>query len=275
MNEPVTSGDVAFVGSVPEIYDRYMGPLFFHDYADDLAARLPTKKGIRVLETACGTGIVTRRLLDRLGEDGALVATDLNDAMIARSKKQVPDDPRLERRQADATKLPFADGSFDAVVCQFGLMFFPDKPLGIREALRVLRPGGIFLFNVWDSLEANPVSLLVDEVVTAFFPQDPPQFLKVPFGLHDPAPTARILDEAGFEDVRWERVDKIGHAASAADVATALIEGTPMYGAIMERRPEAVGAIREAVAMKVGATLGPGPVRSPLRAIVFHARRGH
>ena len=99
----------------------------------------------------------------------------------------------MQWRQADATKLPFADGAFDAVVCQFGLMFFPDKAAGIREAFRVLRSGGQYLFNVWDAIEHTPITRITHETVAEFFPTDPPQFYRVPFSLHEPEPIVRML----------------------------------------------------------------------------------
>jgi len=178
----VADRNAAFVGEIPGNYDRYLGPIFFQGYADDLASRLPVKPGMRVLETACGTGIVTRRLLDRMRGHGSLVATDLNDAMIAHGRATIAAEPGLvEWQPADATNLPFPDGSFDAVVCQFGLMFFPNKAAGVREAFRVLKPGGRYLFNVWDAIVHNPVARIAHETVAAFFPADPPGFYKVPF----------------------------------------------------------------------------------------------
>jgi ubiquinone/menaquinone biosynthesis C-methylase UbiE len=170
------------VGSIPKNYDRYLGPLFFHDYADDLVARLPSSPGMRVLETACGTGIVTERLWNRLRGRGSLVATDLNGPMLAHAQTRLAPDPNLQWRQADATKLPFPDASFDAVVCQFGIMFFPDKAVGAREAFRVLRPGGTWPFNVWDAMERVPVVRITHETVARFFPTDPPQFYRIPPG---------------------------------------------------------------------------------------------
>ncbi len=176
----MTDGHAAFVGSVPANYDRFLGPLLFHAYADDLAARLPVADGMRVLEVACGTGIVSERLARRLAGRGTLVATDLNAAMIdeARARRG---GAAIEWRPADGTALPFPDASFDAVVCQFGLMFFPDKAAGVREAWRVLRPGGRYLFNVWDAMERNPVIALTHETVASFFPADPPSFYAVPY----------------------------------------------------------------------------------------------
>jgi ubiquinone/menaquinone biosynthesis C-methylase UbiE len=270
----VPDSNAAFVGEIPGNYDRYLGPIFFHGYADDLAARLTATPGMRVLETACGTGIVTRRLLDRIRGHGSLVATDLNEAMIAHGRSTLPAKTALlEWRQADATKLPFPDGSFDAVVCQFGLMFFPDKAAGVREAFRMLKPGGRYLFNVWDAIVHNPVARIAHETAASFFPSDPPNFYKVPFSLHDPEPVRALLAQAGFEEIEWTRLHKTGTSPSAADAARGLIEGNPILGAIIERRPEALGDIKQAVAAAIAAELGDRPVTFPLRALVFSGRR--
>ena len=263
----------AFVGAVPLNYDRYLGPLLFVPYADDLAARLPVAPRTRVLEVACGTGIVTERLMRRLAGQGTLVATDLNDAMIAHARGRIPADPALEWRQADGTSLPFPDRAFDVVVCEFGLMFFPDKAAGVREAFRVLRPGGLYLFNVWDERERNAATRIAHDTIGTFFPDDPPQFYEVPFNLHDPAGVRGLLAAGGFVDVAWETVAKVGTSPSAEDAAAGLVEGNPVIGAIMARRPDALPDIRAAVARNIAAELGDHPVRTPLRAHVFTARR--
>jgi len=265
--------DAAFVGLIPENYDRYLGPMFFHDYADDMAARLEVRPGMHVLETACGTGIVTRRLVTRLAGHGRLVATDLNEPMLAYAAAKMPATERLEWRPADATKLPFDDRSFDAVVCQFGLMFFPDKAAGVREAFRVLRPAGQFLVSVWDRIEDNPVPRITHETLAAFFPSDPPQFYTVPFSLHDPTVVRRLLEDAGFVDVQWERLERVGESPSAAEAVTGLIEGNPIYLAIMERRPSALADIKAAVVRNLAAALGDHPLRCPLRTIYFSGKR--
>ena len=263
----------AFVGRIPENYDRYLAPLLFDHFADDLVGRLAVRDGMRILEVACGTGIVTRRLVDKLAGRGSIVATDLNEAMFAHARKGLPGPGDPTWRQADGTSLPFESGSFDAVVCQFGIMFFPDKAAGAREAFRVLRPGGVYLLNVWDALEHNPVQRLTHEAIAAFFPKDPPTFYTVPASYHDIAVIDALLRDTGFEDVRCERVAKEGESPSATEAAIGLVDGNPVLGEIMQRRPEALDEIKAAVAARLARELGDRPLRAPLRAIVVAARR--
>lgn len=265
--------DTAFVGSIPEHYDRGLGPLLFTAYAEAMAARLAPHAGMRVLETACGTGIVTERLLGRLAGRGTLVATDLNGPMLAYAAAKLRDVPHVEWKIADATDLPFEGGGFDAVVCQFGLMFFPDKAAGIREAFRVLQPGGRLLLSVWDRLDLNPAPRITHETVAEFIPEDPPQFYTIPFSLHDVAALQRLLEGEGFVDVRAERLARTGTSPSPKDAAVGLIEGNPIFLTIMERRPDALAAIEAAIAERLTAAFGAGPIRPPLRAILLDARR--
>jgi ubiquinone/menaquinone biosynthesis C-methylase UbiE len=269
----VPDQNAAFIGSIPENYDRYLGPVLFHGYADDLAARVAIKAGMRVLETACGTGIVTERLVAALARHGTIVATDLNAPMLAHAATRVGAAPHLEWRQADATALPFEEGSFDVVVSQFGLMFYADKALGVREAFRVLKPEGRYLFNVWDSFEQNPIARIAHETVASFFPTDAPQFYTVPFSLFETGTVSRWLTDAGFSDVEAVSVAKTGTSPSAHDAAIGLIDGNPIYAAIMERKPEALADIKAALARNIATQLGDRPVRIPLRAFVFSAAK--
>jgi ubiquinone/menaquinone biosynthesis C-methylase UbiE len=269
----VPDASTAFVGKIPEHYDRYLAPLLFNPYADDLVARLALHEGMRILEVACGTGIVTRRLVDALAGRGTIVATDLNEAMFANARKGLPGRGDAKFRHADGTSLPFESRSFDAVVCQFGIMFFPDKAAGAREAFRVLKPGGVYLLSVWDALEHNPVQRLTHETIAGFFPKDPPTFYTVPFSYHDTTVIDALLRDHGFEDVRCERVEKEGTSPSAAEAAIGLVEGNPVLAEIMQRRPEALGEIEAAVAARLARELGDHPLRASLRAVVVSARR--
>src|SRR3984893_15439184 len=181
----MTKVDTVFSGSIASIYDKYLGPLIFEPYAQDLANRLSALNAERVLETAAGTGIVTRALLRSLSPGATVVATDLNQPMLDHAAELVSSS-RVSWQKADAQALPFSDATFDAVVCQFGVMFFPDKQKAYQEARRVLKAGGHFIFNVWDRLENNEFADIVTTAVSEMFPDDPPRFLaRTPHGYHD------------------------------------------------------------------------------------------
>lgn len=237
-----SASDSRFTGPVPALYDHCLGPLLFVPYARDLARRAAALRPRRVLETAAGTGIVTEALAEALPE-AEIVATDLNQAMLdVAATRGLP--ATVSFQAADAQTLPFADGSFDLVACQFGAMFFPDRAGAYGEARRVLAPGGRFLFSVWDSLERNPVSELLGDTVAALFPDDPPSFYRrVPFGYHDIARIEADLRAAGFGEIAIETIS-LRSRVDARAAATGLCQGSPM-GAEIEARggdPAAAGA---------------------------------
>jgi ubiquinone/menaquinone biosynthesis C-methylase UbiE len=206
------NSDTAFAGSIPALYDRCLGPLLFEPYAADLAERVRALAPDDILETAAGTGIVTQTVAEAVPK-ARIVATDLNADMLAVARPKFPN-AQVSFEVADAQSLPFGDGSFDAVICQFGAMFFPDRIGAYREARRVLRPGGTLLMNVWDSLERNEVSHRLAQAVARLFPDDPPTFLqRVPFGYHDPARVEQDVRAAGFTDVAVERIEKASMVA--------------------------------------------------------------
>lgn len=259
--------DAKFVGSIPEIYDRCLGPFLFEPYAVDFAGRLGFGAGGRVLELACGTGILTRALLKSLPRDGRLVATDLNQPMLEHAQRRLGADPRLEWKLSDAMKLPFPDESFDRVVCQFGVMFFPDKAAALAEARRVLRPGGEMAFNVWDSPARNRYVEMSDAVVGGFFPGNPPTFFQVPFGCHDRKVLQALMEGAGFAKVTVEEVVLDATSPSAADAAKGLVEGCPLIVQIQERGVRDPQPIVEAVASRLAAEFGSSPLRCKLGAL--------
>lgn len=263
----------AFVGSIPENYDRYLGPCLFEPYALDIAQRVQVSEGASVLEIACGTGILTHHLRNSLPKSARLVATDLNEAMLAYAAGKFAPNEAVEWKQADATSLPFADASFDVVVCQFGLMFFPDKIAALREVHRVLVPGGLFVFNVWDAIEKNELAQIAHETISSFFEHDPPTFYQIPFGLYDQELIADLLGSAGFKDSQVSVLAKTGISPSAANAAKGLVEGNPVIVEINQRATSDVQAIEAAVAAAVASRCNDKPVRSKLQALVCTARR--
>jgi SAM-dependent methyltransferase len=263
--------DLAFVGSVPELYDRYMGPMLFEPYALDMGRRLHGFEGA-LLETAAGTGRVTRAIAAAVGPGATIVATDLNEPMLQVAAEAVGA-ANVSWRQADALALPFADASFDAVVCQFGVMFFPDKIAGFAEARRVLKPAGRFVFSVWGELEANEFSWVVHNALAAMFPDDPPSFYaRTPFGYHDEQLIRSQLADVGFAGVDVECVDVETRAASAAEAATGLCLGTPLRAELETRAPGMTGRVVEAVAEALARDFGTGEITGRGRALVVSAR---
>ncbi len=266
--------DAAFVGSIPDIYDTYMVPLIFERYAEDLAERALRENALSVLETAAGSGVVTRALARRLPANARIIATDLNPPMLARAQSRQADDARIRWQPCDAMKLPFGAAEFDAVICQFGSMFFPDKIAAYREALRVLRPGGVLLMNIWDSIEANPFPYAVLEVVAQAFPDDPPDFMRrVPHGHGNPDRIRADLEEAGYNHVTILRMEFPSTAEKARDVAVAFCQGTPMRSEIESRDANRLAEITDAAEAAVASRWGSGPVASTISAYVIEARR--
>lgn len=263
----------AFVGSIPDNYDRYLGPVLFHPYAADLVSRLNVSEDASVLELACGTGIVTRRLRDRLGSKARLVATDLNDAMLSYAARKFRTEEVVEWKQADATDLPFADQSFDAVVCQFGLMFSPDKEKAFSETYRVLKPGGTFLFNVWDAIEYNELPHIAHTIIAEFFDDNPPDFYEVPFSFHDAETINSFLLAAGFSEMQFFLLRLPAVSPSAAEAARGLVHGNPVINVIRERSESSIPEIEAAVAEAVAAQCGDDPVRARMQALICTAVR--
>lgn len=261
----------SFAGSVPELYHRLLVPLIFEDYALDLVDRTCAEQPRTVLETACGTGVVTRHLRQRLPEGTSLHATDLSPPMLDVARSQLKEQPGILFQSADALSLPFDDESVDTVVCQFGVMFFPDKKQGYREAARVLRPGGRFLFNVWDSLAHNPIVECVANTVRDLAPDNPPGFLNLPFGYYDTSLIQTELEQSGFSDIDLFVLKKTSSAPSARDAALALTGGTPLAAQLAERG--LAQAALEAVEQALRKQFGAGAISAPMQAITFVARR--
>ena len=256
----------AFSGSIPANYENYLGPFLFEPYALDIVARLQDKKYNDILEIACGTGRVTAHLAKSVKHD-ELTATDLNPDMIEVAKKIVTSD-KIKWMIADAMSLPFPDKSFDLVVIQFGIMFFPDKQKGLSEAYRVLRPGGKLLFNTWDKSENVPAIFTGRKIIESYFGDNPPVFYNIPFSMYDESELKKITSDAGFKDVNVSLVKKEGVSPSAAQLATGIVEGNPVYLAIIEKDPSLVNTIKEHVQKALAENFGE-PVKSSMQAWVM------
>jgi len=266
-----SKSDTLFAGSIPQLYERYLVPLIFEPYAVDLAVRVASQSPSRVLEVAAGTGVVTRRLAATLPRSATIVATDLNRAMLDQAAA-VGTARSVEWKQADATSLPFADASFDAVVCQFGAMFFPDKPKAFAEAKRVLRDGGSLIFNVWDRIEDNEFADDITRTLATLFPSDPPRFLaRTPHGYHDGERIRSELQAAGFRDISIDAVDAVSDAASPRDAAVAYCHGTPLRNEIEARAPGELARATDAATQALAERFGTGSVSGHIRALMIRA----
>jgi SAM-dependent methyltransferase len=264
--------DTVFGGSIPLIYDRYIGPALMAPYARDLAARLSPLRTGTLLETAAGTGIVTEALAQAL-PGVTIVATDLNQPMLDHAAAK-PALSHVRFRQADAAQLPFDSESFDALVCQFGAMFFPDRPAAFREAYRVLKPGGRFLFNVWESLSGNPLSNAILAGLSQRYPRHPSWFLeRTPHGYRNPDSIRSDLAAGGFANCRIETVALRGRVPSASALAIGLCQGSPMRAEIEALDPTGLEAATEAAADAVAARFGKDAFETELGALVIEAAK--
>jgi ubiquinone/menaquinone biosynthesis C-methylase UbiE len=266
--------DQVFAGSIPELYDTPRVPLIFEPYAVDLAARVRSRTVSRLLEVAAGTGVVTRTLASSLPTNVSIVATDLNQTMLDRARSVGTSRP-VEWRQADASQLPFPDGAFDAIVCQFGVMFFPDKVQAFADARRVLASGGVFIFNVWDSLAENEFADVVTAALERLFPADPPRFMaRTPHGYHDQQTIRRDLLSAGFGAApRITTIAVRSRAISARAVAIAYCQGTPLRNEIERRDPAGLGAATDSAEAALIQRFGRGTVDGKIQALAIEVER--
>jgi SAM-dependent methyltransferase len=262
-------GDGLFAGSIPKLYETYLVPLIFEPYAADLARRVGERPIASVLEIAAGTGVVTRAMAAALPESTALTATDLNQPMLDFAASR-PIARAVEWRQADAMALPFQDRTFDAVVCQFGVMFFADRAKAYAEVRRVLKPGGRFLFSVWDRIEENEFADAVTTALEGLFPADPPRFLaRTPHGYHDTATVMRDLKGGGFgSEAQIRCMSARSRAATPREPAIAYCQGTPLRNEIEARDPGALDTATDIAAKAIEARFGSGPVDGKIQAYV-------
>jgi ubiquinone/menaquinone biosynthesis C-methylase UbiE len=269
---PMTATDTVFAGSIPAIYDRYMVPLIFAPYAEAVARRAQRFMPGHVLETAAGTGVVTEALHRSLS-DADIIATDLNEPMLEMAAQRVRSD-HVTFEPADAQDLRFADESFDLVVCQFGVMFFPDKAKANAEARRVLREGGRYLLVIWDKVDRNLATKIAGAAVAELFPDNPAAFYeRIPFRYYEREWIERDLGAAGFADLEFETVELRSRAASARDAAIALVQGTPMRSEIEQRDPEMLAVATDAAVDALRQFEGPAGFDAPMSAHIVIATK--
>ena len=266
----MVSASATFSG--PQYYDRHLGPIQFDPFAAELVRRLPPRPPGNVLEIACGTGLVTKRLRDRLDPALRLTATDLSATMLDYAKAQLGERDGIEWRDADALNLPFADGSFGAVVCGFGIMFVPDRQGMLREARRVLMDGGMLLFSVWDRIEENPHAMASADVVEAMFPGDAEMRFRVPYEMHDPALLRQLLARAKFRGTRIETKRIPFEGVDPRNIATGQIRGTPR-SVLIEKRGVPLDLVIEKVAAALE-TRGGNPYRGHAQGLIVEAQAG-
>jgi SAM-dependent methyltransferase len=264
----MAQNDSSFTGNLPQLYDRELGDVMFSPYAADIARRLSNLTSGNLLETAAGTGIVTQALAASLPDAVDIVATDLNQPMLDHASSK-PGMARVRFQQADALALPFPDRAFDTVVCQFGVMFFPDRVAGLREARRVLRPGGKFLFSAWGQIDDNPVMAITVEALRRRYPAHPTWFLeRTPCGYFDLDVMRSDLRSAGFASSTIETVKLAGSVTGPRAPALGFCQGTPMMAEIMSVDPGGLQAATDAAESLLRDRFGPGPFSTDLLALV-------
>lgn len=258
-----------FIGDIPRYYDEGLGPVIFESFARDIAARASKAGAANVLELAAGTGIVSRKLRDALAPDARLVVTDLNEPMLEIARRKFRHGEAVEFTPADAMQLDFPDNTFDLIVCQFGVMFFPDKIAAFREAARVLAPGKPYLFNTWRTMAENPFSLVAFDAAAKFFPDNPPVFYRVPFSYPDPATVVADMEAAGFRDIACASLAVETRVNSWREFARGVVLGNPLAGEIVARGGVSPDEVIDAVESRYRKKWGDEPAKMPLSANVF------
>jgi len=261
----------AFTGAIPQLYEKYLGPLIFNEYAADLASRITIPAGGLLLETAAGTGMATRKLRDSIPQDVRIVATDINEDMLSVAKEKFDSNEGIEFKVANALSLPFDDDTFGAVVCQFSVMFFPDKLLALQEAARVLKPGGKFYFNIWDSFEHNHLIQTVNQTIAEILPENTPDFFNVPYGYYEIDVIKNLLFEAGFTGIEISVLPRMSAAEEARDVAMGYVMGTPVRLQIEKYSQNSLFKIVDEVEHAIGKKFGYKTIKAKMQALVFTA----
>jgi SAM-dependent methyltransferase len=261
------SGETSWVDAMPELYDRGLSAAIFAPYAEVVAQRCAGLEPETVLELAAGTGIVTAQLVRTLPR-ARVIATDLNPAMVDWGRERVPS---AEWRAADAMHLDVADHTVDLLVCQFGVMFFPDRPASFAEAARVLRPGGSYFFTAWDEIDTCEFESVLTDILAELLPHDPPTFLaRTPHGYHDRDVMQADVTAGGLQVDSIERIELTGTAPSVRALTKGYTLGTPLRFEI--ERAGDLDAVVATATERMTARYGEGPASGALAAFLVTAR---
>lgn len=264
---------IEFIGDIPTHYDAGLGPNLFVDYADRLVDACCDNTPARVIELAAGTGILSRKLRDRLPPGTSLLVTDLNSPMLDVARGKFAAGENVEFAVADAMDLSFGDAAFDLMACQFGVMFFPDKPAAFREAARIIKPGGRLVFNVFSAMQENPYSQIAYAVPAQFFPGEPPGFYKVPFHYGNPEKVRADLASAGWREVRHETIRLRKKIENPEGFARGLVYGNPLIHDITNQGHIDPETVARAVLRALNVMFGPTGMTMPLEATMFTCTR--
>ena len=246
--------------SAAEIYDDFFVPALFGAWAGPLCEAAEVGAGHAVLDVACGTGATTRDAARRVGPQGHVVGLDLNEGMldVARSRA-----PAIAWTQAPAEALPFADETFDRVLCQFGLMFFDDRSTALREMIRVLRPGGRLALSVWDDADTSPGYAAMIALIDNMFGSEAADALRAPFVLGDRQTLRGVLDGGGLAEADIQTVQGTARFASIREWVRLDVRGWTLSDYIDDAGFEALVAAAESrlqrFASEDGAVAFPAP----------------
>ena len=263
----------AFTGNIPQNYDHYLGPIFFHRCAEDLAVRIAAGQAQQVLEIAAGTGIASRYLRNQLPGKAHITVSDLNDDMLRYAKQKFSSEENISFKVADAMALPFEDGQFDVIACQFGIMFCANKLQTFHEAHRVLRRGGRLLFSIWDALEHNPLPQVTNEVLAEIFDGDAPAFLQLPFSYHDQTQIRKDMEKSGFSDVQFNTINSECAFSQPKNAALGMVTGSPLRLEIEQRGDISIDDVVDKVMTRLKSKFGERNCRVPMRWTVMSANR--
>ena len=263
--------DTSYAGGAARNYERYFVPVIGAPVAADLIEVAAIRPGERVLDVACGTGVVTRLAAERAGREGEVAGLDVNPGMLAVARAETPADLDVEWHEASAEAMPLADGSFDVVLCQMGLQFVPDRAAALGEMHRTLAPGGRLVLNV-----PGPTPPFFAAMAEALAENVHPQsggFVHAVFSLHDGRELRRLAAEAGFDDVDVAARPKTLRLPPPADFLWQYVHSTPMAGVVAEASDERKAALEQDVCARWQGFVTDGGMETTVTVSTLTARK--